>query len=64
MCRKAMTECDIPEFCDGKMGTCPEDTFKKNGNSCTNGKGYCFMGTCPTSDSQCEYIWGGIVMFY
>ncbi|XP_042884522.1 disintegrin and metalloproteinase domain-containing protein unc-71-like [Penaeus japonicus] len=58
LCRKAQTECDIPEFCNGLHGTCPMDIYKKTGNKCGNGKGYCFKGICPTLDNQCELIWG------
>lgn len=58
LCNANETECDIPEFCDGKMGFCPENTYKKNGSPCMNGKGYCYQGKCLTRDSQCDYIWG------
>ncbi|XP_071515149.1 disintegrin and metalloproteinase domain-containing protein unc-71 isoform X3 [Panulirus ornatus] len=58
LCRKAQTECDIPEFCNGLHGSCPMDIYKKTGNKCGNGKGYCFKGICPTLNNQCELIWG------
>lgn len=58
LCRKAQTECDIPEFCNGLHGSCPMDIYKKTGNKCGNGKGYCFKGVCPTLNHQCEVIWG------
>ncbi|KAK7067146.1 Disintegrin and metalloproteinase domain-containing protein 22 [Halocaridina rubra] len=58
LCRKAKTECDIPEFCDGIHGTCPPDIHKKTGFKCGGGKGYCFKGVCPTLDNQCDVIWG------
>ncbi|XP_045138009.1 disintegrin and metalloproteinase domain-containing protein 23-like isoform X4 [Portunus trituberculatus] len=58
LCRKAQTECDIPEFCNGLHGSCPMDIYKKTGNKCGNGKGYCFKGVCPTLNNQCEVIWG------
>ncbi|XP_069167754.1 disintegrin and metalloproteinase domain-containing protein 23 isoform X6 [Procambarus clarkii] len=57
-CRKAQTECDIPEFCNGLHGSCPMDIYKKTGSKCGNGKGYCFKGICPTLNNQCELIWG------
>ncbi|XP_071043240.1 disintegrin and metalloproteinase domain-containing protein 11 isoform X3 [Parasteatoda tepidariorum] len=58
MCRLSITECDIPEYCDGKDGQCPNDLFKKNGAPCKNGAGYCFHGSCPTPEDQCEFLWG------
>uniref|UniRef100_T1J8C7 Peptidase M12B domain-containing protein n=1 Tax=Strigamia maritima TaxID=126957 RepID=T1J8C7_STRMM len=58
VCRPAQTECDIVEFCDGRMGQCPTDLHKKNGNKCDNGGGYCFYGSCPSMNTQCKFIWG------
>ncbi|GFT37230.1 disintegrin and metalloproteinase domain-containing protein 33 [Trichonephila clavipes] len=51
-------ECDIPEFCDGKNGQCPDDLFKKNGAICSGGLGYCFQGQCPLLKIQCQNVWG------
>lgn len=58
LCREAIDECDIPEYCDGKDGQCPTDLYKRNGDPCKNGLGFCFYGRCPTADERCEYIWG------
>lgn len=58
LCRPAASECDIPEYCDGKVGQCPVDVYKKNGNMCNNAAGYCYHGNCPTPNKQCEFIWG------
>jgi hypothetical protein len=58
VCNEAVDECDIPEVCDGIHGSCPVNSFRKNGNPCRGGKGFCFNGECPTSDSQCQTIWG------
>nr|XP_042900220.1 disintegrin-like halysetin [Parasteatoda tepidariorum] len=59
LCRSSRGECDIPEFCDGKIGQCPEDLFKRNGAVCSSGLGYCFEGLCPVLRNQCQDIWGG-----
>lgn len=58
VCNAASDECDIAEVCDGKHGHCPPNVFKKNGNACTSGKGFCFRGECPIPDNQCQVIWG------
>ncbi|ALC49632.1 mmd, partial [Drosophila busckii] len=62
ICRDSHNECDLPEFCDGQVGHCPSDIYKKNGSPCglskTGISGYCFQGYCPTLSLQCEAIWG------
>nr|XP_014716290.2 disintegrin and metalloproteinase domain-containing protein 28 isoform X1 [Equus asinus] len=58
VCRPAKDECDLPEMCDSKSGTCPDDRFRVNGFPCQNGKGYCLMGMCPTLQEQCTDLWG------
>ncbi len=37
---------------------CPPDIFKKNGNGCKEGQGFCFRGECPNVDHECSQIWG------
>ncbi|XP_016973040.1 disintegrin and metalloproteinase domain-containing protein unc-71 isoform X5 [Drosophila rhopaloa] len=62
ICRDSNNECDLPEYCDGEIGQCPSDIYKKNGSPCGHTKtgvsGYCFQGYCPTLSLQCEAIWG------
>ncbi|GFY40017.1 disintegrin and metalloproteinase domain-containing protein 28 [Trichonephila inaurata madagascariensis] len=58
LCRTSEGECDIPEYCDGKNGQCPDDLFKKNGAICSGGLGYCFQGQCPLLKTQCQNVWG------
>ncbi|XP_063359814.1 disintegrin and metalloproteinase domain-containing protein 11 isoform X2 [Cydia amplana] len=57
-CRDAANECDLEETCTGLTGVCPPDAYRKNGELCEEGKGYCFAGTCPTLSTQCANIWG------
>lgn len=58
VCRESTNECDLPEVCSGQTGQCPPDVYKKDGNPCSDNKGYCFNGVCPALDLQCEQIWG------
>nr|XP_020856848.1 disintegrin and metalloproteinase domain-containing protein 28 isoform X3 [Phascolarctos cinereus] len=58
LCRPTKDDCDLPEMCDGKSGSCPEDRFRVNGFPCQNGQGYCLMGKCPTLQDQCVSLWG------
>ncbi|KAH8040206.1 hypothetical protein HPB51_009754 [Rhipicephalus microplus] len=58
LCRIPESECDIPEFCDGHSGECPANIYKKAGQECKKGSGFCYRGKCHTSDEQCEFIWG------
>ncbi|GFS32912.1 disintegrin and metalloproteinase domain-containing protein 28 [Nephila pilipes] len=55
MCRPSEGECDIPEFCDGKNGQCPNDLFKKT-EPFVQGLGYCFQGQCPLLKTQCQNL--------
>ncbi|XP_051838766.1 disintegrin and metalloproteinase domain-containing protein 8 isoform X1 [Antechinus flavipes] len=55
-CRKARDSCDLPEFCDGRRGECPENVFQENGAPCPGG--YCYNGACPTYRQQCRALWG------
>ncbi|XP_048584482.1 zinc metalloproteinase-disintegrin-like BjussuMP-1 isoform X2 [Nematostella vectensis] len=57
-CREKVSECDLPEVCDGKSELCPANRYVYNGKSCGDGKGFCFNGVCPTLDNQCETLWG------
>ncbi|XP_069476432.1 zinc metalloproteinase-disintegrin-like ohanin [Ambystoma mexicanum] len=58
VCRPVKDECDLPDSCDGQSPECPQDRFQKNGYPCKNGKGYCYMGSCPTLLDQCIALWG------
>ncbi|OTF73817.1 Mind-meld-like protein [Euroglyphus maynei] len=54
----ATDECDLPERCDGHNGECPPDVYRKNGQTCNNGNGFCYNGECPILNRQCSILWG------
>ncbi|XP_075589965.1 disintegrin and metalloproteinase domain-containing protein mind-meld isoform X4 [Dermatophagoides farinae] len=58
VCRMAADECDLPERCDGHNGECPPDVYKRNGQICNDGNGFCYNGECPILDRQCSILWG------
>ncbi|KAM9368709.1 disintegrin and metalloproteinase domain-containing protein 28 [Phaethornis superciliosus] len=58
VCRAAKHDCDLAEMCSGFSANCPEDRFRVNGHPCSYGEGYCYMGTCPTRESQCQAAFG------
>jgi hypothetical protein len=59
-CRSQVGECDVPDFCTGSAGECPDNRFVRNGYNCTNGaeSGYCIEGQCLTHSSQCKALFG------
>ncbi|XP_044035942.1 disintegrin and metalloproteinase domain-containing protein 8 isoform X2 [Siniperca chuatsi] len=59
VCRKSASDCDLPEFCTGVSGDCPEDSFEMNGKPCYNqAEGYCYNGQCPTHLQHCWRLFG------
>jgi len=61
LCRHAVGECDLDEFCTGDSGECPANLYVKNGLSCMDmqgSEGFCFNGDCPTKGKQCQDLWG------
>ena len=53
VCRPAVDACDVPEFCDGRSATCPENRFAPAGTICLASRGECeTAGTCNAS-GQC-----------
>ncbi|XP_076367803.1 disintegrin and metalloproteinase domain-containing protein 12-like [Tachypleus tridentatus] len=58
ICRNAMSECDLPEFCDGKSEFCPDDVQVQFGTECGDGKAYCYNGHCRSHADQCKLLWG------
>ncbi|XP_068091633.1 disintegrin and metalloproteinase domain-containing protein 22 isoform X2 [Hyperolius riggenbachi] len=58
LCREAVNDCDIPEYCTGNTSQCPSNIHKLDGYSCEDQEGLCSGGRCKTRDRQCKYIWG------
>uniref|UniRef100_A0A452SRI8 ADAM metallopeptidase domain 33 n=1 Tax=Ursus americanus TaxID=9643 RepID=A0A452SRI8_URSAM len=57
-CRRAVGDCDLPEFCTGASPYCPPDIYLLDGSPCASGRGYCWDGACPTLEQQCQQLWG------
>ncbi|XP_034861843.1 disintegrin and metalloproteinase domain-containing protein 33 isoform X2 [Mirounga leonina] len=57
-CRRAVGDCDLPEFCTGASPYCPPDLYLLDGSPCASGRGYCWDGACPTLEQQCQQLWG------
>ncbi|XP_070783091.1 disintegrin and metalloproteinase domain-containing protein 8-like [Enoplosus armatus] len=59
VCRKSAGDCDLPEYCTGVSGDCPEDSFEMNGKPCYDqAQGYCYDGQCPTHLQHCWRLFG------
>ncbi|XP_063788197.1 disintegrin and metalloproteinase domain-containing protein 9-like isoform X2 [Pseudophryne corroboree] len=58
LCRKAVDECDLPEYCSGTNAACPEDLFQQNGNPCDDKRSFCYRGICQNADMQCKQLLG------
>ena len=55
-CRDSVNACDLPEYCRGNSGFCPEDFYVMDGLSCEDASAYCYEGRCQTYDSQCRVL--------
>ncbi|XP_038649001.1 disintegrin and metalloproteinase domain-containing protein 12-like isoform X2 [Scyliorhinus canicula] len=58
VCRRVSRECDLQETCTGTSSHCPEDTYLKDGYTCSKGNLFCGNGLCQSADDQCTDIWG------
>ncbi|XP_073345808.1 disintegrin and metalloproteinase domain-containing protein 9 [Pagrus major] len=53
-CRQSVDTCDLPEFCNGRNASCPNDFYIMDGLPCEGA--YCFEGRCQTYDFQCRHL--------
>ncbi|MCJ8730453.1 hypothetical protein PDJAM_G00184900, partial [Pangasius djambal] len=58
LCRPNAHDCDLEEYCTGKLAHCPKDDYKMNGLPCNSNQGYCYNGQCPTHQEHCKMLWG------
>ncbi|CAH0721238.1 unnamed protein product, partial [Brenthis ino] len=58
ICRTAANECDLPEYCDGNSGDCPDDVYKMDTTPCSNDTAYCVNGSCSSHTDRCQLLWG------
>ncbi|XP_042315952.1 disintegrin and metalloproteinase domain-containing protein 9-like isoform X2 [Sceloporus undulatus] len=57
VCREAMSECDLPEYCNGTSAECPPDLYKQDGMPCSDGNS-CFLGDCLNLHKHCIALFG------
>ena len=57
-CLAASGECDIVEYCTGNSSDCPANVHSIDGTSCANSTGFCYSGSCPTYNAQCQNAFG------
>lgn len=58
VCRQAIGECDLPEYCNGESEHCPIDYFKRDAEACDHRAAVCYKGWCRSHDTQCQLLWG------
>ncbi|XP_051025754.1 disintegrin and metalloproteinase domain-containing protein 25-like [Acomys russatus] len=57
VCRERDNLCDLPEWCNGSSGACPEDVYVEDGIHCLGGS-VCFRKRCNSRDEQCRKVFG------
>lgn len=61
MCREAINECDLPEYCDGVALSCPKDSYKPKMSLCDNGAAVCHNGTCDKENIHNSLCGNGMI---
>lgn len=59
VCRAKVSECDLPEYCDGKSAQCPKDLYVQDGTPCGKYSSYCYKKRCWNYDFLCHRIFKG-----
>ncbi|XP_036592598.1 disintegrin and metalloproteinase domain-containing protein 20-like [Trichosurus vulpecula] len=57
LCRAQISNCDLPEYCNGVSPWCPADTYVLNGSPCGD-SAFCYEKYCQGLDQQCRSIFG------
>ncbi|XP_074146245.1 disintegrin and metalloproteinase domain-containing protein 21-like [Sminthopsis crassicaudata] len=57
LCRAQISNCDLPEYCNGVSPWCPADTYVLNGSPCGDGA-FCYEKYCRGLDQQCKSMFG------
>ncbi|XP_012667664.1 disintegrin and metalloproteinase domain-containing protein 20 [Otolemur garnettii] len=57
LCRQQISDCDLPEWCNGTSHQCPDDVYVQDGFPCSTDT-YCYKKTCSNHDKQCKEIFG------
>ncbi|KAK9402671.1 disintegrin and metalloproteinase domain-containing protein 29-like [Crotalus adamanteus] len=57
VCRAAVSDCDLDEYCSGTLETCPPDVFKQNGMPCGLDS-TCYSGVCLDTRRHCQTFFG------
>uniref|UniRef100_A0A803TDA0 Uncharacterized protein n=1 Tax=Anolis carolinensis TaxID=28377 RepID=A0A803TDA0_ANOCA len=56
-CRKNVSVCDLPEYCNGSSQWCPADVYVQDGAPCGEGL-HCYHGRCILPNEQCKMMFG------
>ncbi|XP_063171516.1 disintegrin and metalloproteinase domain-containing protein 21-like [Candoia aspera] len=55
ICRDKASDCDLPEYCDGRSARCPKDLYAQDGTPCDE-HSYCYRKRCWDHNFLCKRI--------